>query len=447
VTPDVALRHEPFPLTDVQEAYWLGRRPALQLGGVATHSYVELDIRGLDIDRLEIALARLVDRHPALRTVVLADGQQRVLPDRPPYRVPRTELRHQPPAAVQAELSRLREQMSHQVHAADRWPLFEVRATRLDDDLTRLHISIDLLVADALSFRILQRELLTLYHFDRAALPPLECTFRDYVLAARRQRGGVPYRQAESYWRSRLAELPQAPPLPLLRDPAEISRPRFERLHGRVDAPGWASLKRAAAAHNLTPSGVLCAAFADVLAMWSQCGHFMINLTTFNRMPLHPDVEALVGDFTSTTLLAVDATGGSFPARAGRLQEQIFRDLEHRMFSGVEVLRLLRSDPRHRADALAPVVFTSTLLPEPGLTAASTPGWDAQPVYSVSQTPQVLLDHQVYEHEGALAYTWDHVAEAFPPGMIDAMFGAYDRLLRSLITDGTYWKAGPGWTR
>jgi acyl carrier protein len=439
-------RHEPFPLTPIQEAYWMGRRGGLQLGGVATHSYVELDVCELDVDRLEAAVQALVARHEALRTVVLPDGRQRVLPEVPAYRIARTDLRDVPVQQAQEILDDLRSHLSHQVRPADRWPLFEIRATRLDERHTRLHIGVDLLVADALSFRILQRELLARYADADAAPQPLGCTFRDYVLATERLRGSPAYRAARRYWTDRLPSLLPAPPLPLLRGPTEVSQPRFERLAANLGAVDWASLKRAAATRNLTPSALLCASFCDVLAMWSQRGRFTVNLTTFNRQPLHPDVDALVGDFTSTTLLAVDASAATFGARAGMLQQQIFQDLEHRHFSGVEVLRLLRADPARRAGATAPIVFTSMLETFPAGSGEAVSTWDAQPVYSVSQTPQVLLDHQVYEHDGDLMYTWDHVADVFPPGMVQAMFDAYGRLLRSLPADGAYWKVAPGWT-
>jgi nonribosomal peptide synthetase protein BlmIV len=128
------------------------------------------------------------------------------------------------------------------------------------------------------------------------------------------------------------------------------------------------------------------------------------------------------------------------------LQQQIYRDLEHREFSGIDVLRLLRADPRRRAAALAPIVFTSTIVPGAEPAAIAPGGWDAEPVFGISQTPQVLLDHQVHEFRNELMYTWDHVADIFPPGMIEAMFAAYGRLLHSLIRDDTYWRARPAWT-
>src|SRR5689334_4977417 len=42
LTPEPATRHEPFPLTDMQSAYILGRRELFAYGGVACHAYGEV---------------------------------------------------------------------------------------------------------------------------------------------------------------------------------------------------------------------------------------------------------------------------------------------------------------------------------------------------------------------------------------------------------------------
>jgi nonribosomal peptide synthetase protein BlmIV len=124
-------------LTDIQQAYWLGRRHGGTLGGVATHSYFELDVAGLDVARLERALDGLVRRHDALRTVVRADGQQQALAEVPPMTVPTLDLRGRP-ADQAAELERLRDRLSHEVRDVSRWPLFELHAVHLDGGRTRL---------------------------------------------------------------------------------------------------------------------------------------------------------------------------------------------------------------------------------------------------------------------------------------------------------------------
>ena len=79
LTPDPENRHEPFPLTPLQQAYWIGRGPAFGMGQVATHSYMELEGQGLDLVRLESAWNALIDRHHMLRARFLPDGRQETL--------------------------------------------------------------------------------------------------------------------------------------------------------------------------------------------------------------------------------------------------------------------------------------------------------------------------------------------------------------------------------
>ncbi len=430
VVADPGARYEPFPLTDIQQAYWLGRRARGELGGVATHSYLELDVVGLDLARLEASLGRLVDRHEALRTVIRADGRQQVLAEVPAYRIRVEDLRGRPEQEARAAGARWRDEMSHEVRDVSRWPLFDLRAQRLDGDRTRLYLSVDLLVVDARSMRILTGELLAGYADPGARQPALGLTFRDYVLAVQRLRGGPEYGRALEYWRQRLGELPDPPALPLRARPEDVAGGAFHRLATGLDPDAWRALCAWAGRLDLTPSAVVCTAFCAALAAYAESPRFTLNLTTFNRLPVHPDVDAVVGDFTATALLAVEYSGQSFVDNARRVQERIWRDLEHRLVSGVEVLRLLRRDPRGRAGALMPVVFTSALVS--GQEPLPVRGWRAEPVYAVSQTPQVLLDHQVTEHAGRLVCSWDYVAEAFPPGLVEAMFDSFAGLLATL---------------
>ena len=79
IQPNLAERCEPFPLTDIQLAYWLGRTSGFALGG-ACHVYWEFTAGPeRDPNRLEAALNRLIGLHDMLRAVVQPDGTQRVL--------------------------------------------------------------------------------------------------------------------------------------------------------------------------------------------------------------------------------------------------------------------------------------------------------------------------------------------------------------------------------
>ena len=440
--------HEPFPLTDVQQAYWVGRRPDLDLGGVAAHFYLELDGADIDLDRLDRAWRRLIDRHPMLRAVILPDGRQQVLERVPPYRIAVADLRGVAAGEADASLAATRAEMSHQVLAADRWPLFELRASLCAGGRVRLHASLDTLIVDGWSFQLLGAELSRLYAEPAAALPEIRVSFRDYVLAEAALREGAAYRRSLDYWRERLPALPPAPELPLAVRPQDLRRPLFEHRSHRLAAASWRALREHGRGAGLSASAVLLAAFSEVLAAWCRQPRFTLNLTLFNRLPLHPQVDSILGDFTSLTLLEVDAGAAvSFAAMAQQLQERLWTDLDHRQVGGVWVQRELARRGGGRAGGM-PVVFTSVLNlrqaedPEDaGRSQAQPPPLPVTMVYSISQTPQVWLDHQVAEAGGELALTWDAPAGLFPPGLLDAMFGAYAARLEQLAGDRESWQA------
>jgi amino acid adenylation domain-containing protein len=435
--PDLSRRHQPFPLTEVQQAYWIGRRPDMELGDVAAHVYMELESAALDLERLSRAWQRLIDRHDMLRAVVLPDGRQQILPEVPPYRIAVLDLQGRPEGEAESELAEIRHTMSHQVLPADRWPLFDLRASRLDGGRIRLHVSLDVLIFDGWSFRLLAGELARLYADPDLALVPLDISFRDYVLAEQALQETEIYRRSLDYWLSRLETLPPAPELPLAASPRALGRPRFERCGCELDPATWGRLKERAAGAGLTASALLLAAFSEVLAVWSKGPRFAINLTLFNRLPFHPQVHRLLGDFTTLTLLEVDASPAApFELRARQLQERLWTDLDHRYVGGVRVLREL-ARAHGRAGVQMPVVFTSTLNldPDEGVTLPPVP---VEVIYSIGQTPQVWLDHQAMERQGALILRWDSVAGLFPPAMVQDMFGAYVELLERLTEEETW---------
>src|SRR5437588_5382423 len=76
LVPEPEARYQPFPLTDVQGAYLLGRRDMFAYGGIACHAYGEVAIADLDPARLEAAWQSLVQRHDMLRAMITVDGSQ-----------------------------------------------------------------------------------------------------------------------------------------------------------------------------------------------------------------------------------------------------------------------------------------------------------------------------------------------------------------------------------
>ncbi|QES04574.1 amino acid adenylation domain-containing protein [Streptomyces venezuelae] len=430
---DPAAAHEPFPLTDVQAAYLLGRSEAFDYGGVACHGYLEIALPHWGVTRIEDAWNELVRRHPMLRAVVSAEGHQRVLPEVPHYHVRHEDLRGAADEA--AALEATRGEMSHQVRPTEQWPLFEVRVSETDRALL-LHVAVDLLICDYSSIRLLLAELSDLCTGARPPEPP-GATFRDYVLAAGRAREGARHRRDRAYWWSRIDELPPAPDLPLRPD-ALTAPPRFTRHGLRLSPDRWQTLARRATEAGVTPSGVLLQAFAETVGRWSRHPRFTLSLTVQNRLPLQPGADRVIGDFSSTSLLAVDLTEGTtLTDRMRTLQARLWEDMDHRLCSGVEVLREL-ARRRGRAEALLPVTFTSTVSGSAGDPATSSLMPGGELVHGITQTPQVWIDCQVMEDGGGLLAHWDVREGVLPDGMVEDMFAAFADLVTRLV-DGAAW--------
>lgn len=166
----------PFDLATMQHAYWMGRRADQSLG-VGCHYYFEFDGRDIEPGRLEAAVWAVLERHGMLRARVMDDGRQQIL-ERSAWRGLRVhDFRTWPAVETGQALEAIRHAESHRRLDVEHGEGFDIQLSQLPDGATRVHINIDMLVADALSFRILIDELAQRYANPDAAWPRLEYSY------------------------------------------------------------------------------------------------------------------------------------------------------------------------------------------------------------------------------------------------------------------------------
>lgn len=439
IVPNPEKRYESFPLTDVQHAYWIGRSVHMELGSVSTHIYYELECGALDPARLTESFRKVVGLHDMLRAVVDANGLQRVLETVPDYNIKVSDLRAAPPAQREKELLRIRSEMSHQLLSCEQWPLFDIRLALISDRHSRLYVSWDFLMVDGWSLMLIFQQWFSYYEDSEYQAAAPSVSFRDYVLAVERLKEQPGYQISRKYWWDRLDQLPSGPQLPVH---SERSRNHeFTRRRLTLPADKWDVIKASARRLGITPTSVLLAAFSEVLNLWSKVPHYCLNMTLFNRFPLHPDVMSVVGDFTNLMALEIDAREpSSFAELAARIQARFLQDYDHRQVNVMEVLREL-ARRRGGEQAILPVVFTSTLMLDGKKTGdAGLLEKFGRMGYGISQTAQVWLDYQVFEINGDLVFNWDAVAEVFLPEVLDDMFESNRELLYLLARDPAAWE-------
>ncbi|MFK3789073.1 GNAT family N-acetyltransferase [Pseudomonas piscis] len=429
---------QPFALNDIQQSFLSGRMLLAETERVGCHIYLEFDWPELDVYRLEQAWNRLLAQHDALRLKMLDDGRQQAGPALP-YRFKVRDLRRSDSAERERSLIALRASMSHQLYQVGQEHLFTIAVSLLDQGTSRVHLSIDELIVDATSLEVLLQQWLQVYREPAAVLPGQDLRFRDYQLALDAFKASPRYQRDLRYWVDKLAQLPAGLYLPKAPGPAGRHRRRLVRT---LDRERWRRLKEQGAALQVSGSALLLGLFGLVLQQANAGQGFSLICTCYGRLPLHPDIDSLVGPLISTQLFSFAAAQGQDLAQwLQQAQRQLLEDLDHGCVGSVAALREARrtegQGPRFSG---AEVVFTS-MLNNPAIDGA--PGFADAQRYCVTQTPQINLDHQLRERAGVLEFSWDVAIDCYPEGMLEKLFEDYCQLLARVADTDAGWKALP----
>lgn len=422
------VKNEPFPLTDVQYAYWIGRDDNRELGGVACHAYLEIDGHLNHPEQLNLAFSQLIQHHPMLRASFTDNGQQQIKAANNNAPLIVHDLRELTAEQCTQRLAEIRKRLSHRKLAIEHSQVIGLELSLLANSKSRLHFDIDLLVADVQSLNIILRDLAQLYRQELPLKAPNDWNFAHY-LAKEQQRKQANYQTSKNYWNQRLTELPVGPQLPILSK--QITKPEFTRRTFVLNHNQWQNIKQQAAKHKITSAMTLACAYGYVLARWSNHTNFLLNIPLFDRNVEELDIEHVVADFTNLLLLDCDySQSQSFAEQAIQLQQQFHKNVAYSTYSAIEIQREMARF-NNQQGIIAPVVFACNLgTPLLDMATSQTLG---ELHYMISQTPQVWLDHQLYQLEGGLLLSWDAVEDLFPEGLLDQMFNSYIQLLNQFI--------------
>ena len=104
--------------------------------------------------------------------------------------------------------------------------------------------------------------------------------------------------EARQYWLDRVDNYNFNLNLPLQKKPDAIIHPRFARVSKELNAKTWKKIVDKANHYGIGRTAIITHIYGHVLSYWSNQNKLCINLTLFNRLPLHEQVNKLVGDFT-----------------------------------------------------------------------------------------------------------------------------------------------------
>ncbi|WP_280299597.1 condensation domain-containing protein, partial [Nocardia abscessus] len=434
----------PFPLTPLQQAYWVGQQHGYALSYDSAHNYVDFRLTGIDPTVLDTVVRRQVERQPMLRAIFLPDGSQQVLladdPRLAALPITHLDLRKADAGEIDRRLAAIRAELQRTGPRMDPWP-FTITAVRLPGDELSLHIVCSLLVADGWSVQLMFTELFTCLDDPNTVLPALTAHFGDYVETISRQRGEPEWQAQRDWWWERIDDLPPAPALPLAAPFDQVRPDTLERREFRVPGDRMAVLRDRCAEYNITPTAAFATCWALALARLAGHRRFLLNVLYLNRLHLPRDLDHAIGPYAGTVLLDIALpVRPTFLTAARHVQEATATMLDHGQVTGVEVVRELARRRRDTAPQ-APVVFHSTLGLHPPGGTPDTVG--VRDFYQRVRTPQVALDMQVFQWDwdDSVAVNLDAVAELFPPGVLDTLFAEVCDTVTALVDRPETWTA------
>ena len=426
----------PAPLSFSQERLWV--LDQLSPGGTAYTIPAGVRIRGaLDAGALHRALAEIVHRHDALRTVfttVDGDPAQVVLPSIG-FDLPLVDL-----TSIETE-SRDDALRSFAIDEASTpfdlstGPLFRARLVRMAEDEHALLLFFHHIVADGWSLAVLYRELSALYAaFGRgegSPLAPPPVRYADFASWQRARMTGERLEKQVEWWRERLAGLPEVLELPADRPRPPVKSYRGTTVPVRLSASVAEGLRELARREGATPFMALLAGLAALLHRWTGETDFAVGTPTAGRP--RPEVEGLVGFFVNTLVLRADLSGDpSFRGMVRRVREAALGAYAHQDVPFERLVEALKPD---RGTGHDPFFQVMLALQNAGELRPRLEGLDVERIQVPSSGARSDLSFSLVETDDGIGGLLEYGADLFERGTALRLLEHFRVLLEAAAAD------------
>ncbi len=408
-----------FPLTEGQRGVWLTTQMGADASCVFNESVI-LDLGGpLNEAALIRAVESVVNRHDALRTAILPDGEaQRTLPS-VTVAVPVSDL-----SALDGAVREAREEEALSAEAGQPFdlaqaPLIRFRLIRRGQEEHRLVITAHHIVCDGWSFGVLLSDLADAY----TALSQGKIWVQS--AASFRRYAGREHADAENnaYWMRRLS----SPPAPL-HLPADRMRPALASYRGargsrRVPPALTSALRRLCAVSGTTLSAALLSAYTLLLHGLSGASDAVVWVPSAGQA-LEENVE-LIGQCVSLLPLRVaSAPETAFTDYLRATRAALLSAMDHQLYSLDAVMSAL--------DRPVPIITTFNIDQFAPLGFA---GLASKLTHTPRRFFQFDLGLNVIEDAGALEVECDYNTDLFDAATIERRLEEFEGLLSAATAD------------
>lgn len=291
-----------YAVSHAQKRLWLLHQQEDNLN--IYNSPIVMELRGdFNPEAFSNAMLALTARHESLRTVfvtVNGEPRQRVISSEyARYQVLYQDLRQE--AGMEERINALIRKHSHTPFDLERGPLWRCSVLHTADNAYLLLFAIHHIITDAVSMRVLLKELMLLY--QQQALPVLSLQYRDYTAWQRCQLKGERLENHRSYWRRQFGD--EVPVLDLQTDYSRSAQTDHtgDSVNVTLDPFITQQLRQYAGENNATLFMTLLAMVNALLYKYTGQTDIVTGTNVAGRD--HQDLENQIGLFLNTLPLRV----------------------------------------------------------------------------------------------------------------------------------------------
>lgn len=424
----------PFELSDLQEAYYVGRLNENEYNGIPTNGYMEMVCEKYDHEKFSATMLKLINRHPMLRCFFDDDGMQHILEHIDYYDIDVTDISDLDDKEKEKKILDIRHEMVNLRVDIYEAPLLATKVTIIGKDKAIIHFYVDALILDGWSYEVFHRELEELYTDENVKLRELGVTYQDYVDFKKQFKKTNKYKEDKAFWMERIADMPEAAVLPEISPLNSIKVKIGAQVECGLDIETWHKIEDKARQHQVTPFSVLFSTFVLVVSRWNYKQRLLFNIPEFDRPMFHEDMDKILGVCSGFLLFTSDNTKKiTFGEFVKQTQTELTSLIQHHGFSGIEISREMYKLTGEHDKALAPLVFG--MLPD-------LPHKDKEILkvrYQENHTSQVWIDINTCVYDDGIQFNWNYIDKHLDKEMLENMVGLQKELLRKIAVDDSIW--------
>ncbi|HKV36205.1 MAG TPA: non-ribosomal peptide synthase/polyketide synthase [Pyrinomonadaceae bacterium] len=448
--PSPAQPHEQpavYPLSYGQRALWFLHRlaPESPVYNIAGAVKIEAE---LNVAQFRSGFEKIVERHPALRTVfTVVDGE-------PVQRVREDCIFD----CVEQDVAEWNEALLHErlVQDANRpfdlehGPLLRVYLYRRSMQEYVLLLVVHHIVADFWSLAIVLRELAEGYSSERSGkqiqLSHPGSSHSDYVRSQIQALQGSEGERLWTYWQKQLTGVPYTLELPIDRHRQPVQTYRGSSWPFKVEAELTAKIRELARKHGATLYMTLLAAFQVVLHRHTNQDQFLVGSPTAGRS--RAGLADVVGYFVNPIALLADfSQDPTFAEHLDRVRLHVLEAFEHQEFPFPLLVERLQPERDPSRSPLFQTVFalqkTHTLAGEhlaPFALGESGARFNLgdlplETIALAERVAQFDLTLMMSEENDGLAASLQYNADLFDPQTIERLATHFQVLLETIVSD------------